>query len=110
MPRDPYLLYRVKNVNKGLNTYKDVTLLDDEEVAGVSNMDFDFPGKARQRAGYERVGNEISASFKPLGLGRLKIQSNGNDYLVVKVNTTFYYLEDSSTSTWTAIAGVIQRV
>lgn len=106
MPRDPYLLYRVKNVNKGLNTYKDVTLLDDEEVAAVSNMDFDFPGKARQRAGYERVGNEISASFKPLGLGRLKIQSNGNDYLVVKVNTTFYYLEDSSTSTWTAIAGV----
>ena len=105
MPREPYLLYRVQNVNKGLNTYKDITLLDDEEVAGVQNIDFDFPGKATQRAGYERVGNEISASFKPLGLGCLKIQSNGNDYLVVKVNTTFYYLEDSSTSTWTAIAG-----
>lgn len=105
MAKDPYQIYRVQNVNKGLNTYKDITLLDDEEVAGVQNIDFDFPGKATQRAGYERVGNEISASFKPLGLGRFKIQSNGNDYLVVKVNTTFYYLEDSSTTTWTAIAG-----
>lgn len=105
MPKDPYELYRVKNLNKGLNTYKDSTLLFDEEVAGVSNMDFDFPGKATQRPGYERVGDEISASLPPLGLGRLKIQSSGADYLVAKVNTTYYYLQTTATTTWTAIAG-----
>lgn len=106
MAQNPYEIYQVRNLNKGLNTYKDKTLLLDEEVSGVSNMDFDFPGKATQRAGYERVGNEISSSLPPLGLGRLKIQATGADYLVVKVSTAYYYLQTTSTSTWTAIAGV----
>lgn len=104
MPRDPYKIYQIKNINRGLNTYKDPTLLLDEEVAGVANMDFDFPGKATQRPGYERVMNEISSTNRPLGFARFKIQSSGTDYLVVKVDTRFYWVSTVSTS-WTAIAG-----
>lgn len=105
MAKDPYKIYRVANMNGGLNTRTDPTLLADNETPNCQNIDFDFPGKATQRYGYERVGNEISSSLKPLGLGRLKLQSNGNDYLVVKVNTTYYYMLSTSTTTWTAIAG-----
>ena len=99
-PFEPYL---IPNLNGGLNTRADKTLIEDNQVADCLNIAFDQPGVVGTRAGTEKVGNQVHASQTGKGI-KGYTKNSGSTFLVWKCNATLYYITPIS-STNTSIVG-----
>lgn len=100
---NPFVPVLIPNLNGGLNTRNNSTLVKDNEFIDGLNLVVDEPGTVGTRPGTEKVYDEISSSQSGRGiLDYTKI--NGNTYLVWKCAGSLWYVQPSSTVN-TAIVG-----
>lgn len=88
----------------GLNNRNYPDLIEDNELAECTNIDFELDGSMKVRQGIDAIATQTSLTFVVIGVGKLTDLDGLNQYIFISNNGTVRYSKDLGV-TWTTLTG-----